>query len=427
VSPDKLLPFELAQTDPSASTNEYDPKSEGGQRRALAMAPRVVDAIDAFWLMMTARNQQEEAEEKDAIDEKSYTHMHVRIQKAMQPEFNFDTAVSLAGEEFAADLARGALLKSRRPSFAPLSWVAPTVEQRQNDRENRLMDYTAFFASVFEIVDSWTDEVVEDTYVQFLQLLLARISRPVVTDAPEGTVRTDVLIDDLGAISSQPSFERSPSAQEGDYAKLTPHWDPGYLGGAKMTIEKARKTKFYTFSKDGGRATKVGNGVITVIRSRESLTAGKVYKLNLAIEAQSAGVALGDVDVGISNIQATERRSRLAEDGYEGEFCVSTKRPLTVGTVERCRQTNLSIGSTISLVVDLRGGEDGRLRIVVDGINVCEWTVPIPNATGESAASKGAKKKVKGAEASKGGGGGGVGEYHVCAAFRNTGLSMAFI
>ena len=78
-------------------------------------------------------------------------------------------------------------------------------------REAGNLDYSSFYASVFEIVDSWTDDLEEGTYVRFLELLLARISRPVLTASDEGVIRTDEMIDDLSAINNTPAFERVPS------------------------------------------------------------------------------------------------------------------------------------------------------------------------------------------------------------------------
>ena len=83
----------------------------------------------------------------------------------------------------------------------------------------------------------------------------------------------------------------------------------------------AKGQSFYSFSKDGARATKqggVGEGVITVIRSAETLEAEKVYAIGLRIEGATAETLGGRVDEGggggggaLRRFIASARHSRM--------------------------------------------------------------------------------------------------------------------
>ena len=58
------------------------------RRKALANSPRVIKAVDAFFLMLT-----HDQDKRFAIDRDKYTYFHVRVQKAMAPEFDLDAAI----------------------------------------------------------------------------------------------------------------------------------------------------------------------------------------------------------------------------------------------------------------------------------------------------------------------------------------------
>ena len=59
--------------------------------------PDVQRALDAFWVTSSAGG---------AVGEAAYTAVHVRVQKAMQEEFDEAAATELAAEEFEGEMAR---------------------------------------------------------------------------------------------------------------------------------------------------------------------------------------------------------------------------------------------------------------------------------------------------------------------------------
>ena len=165
-----------------------------GESVALALAgPGVVKVIDQFWRAVLLLRRDRLASEAEAepepgpepepdddstatIGEYEYVFLHLRIQKAMLPDFDAAEAMELSTHEMATDLQRTASLPLRIPGGGE---PAAGGQARRSSAEllaaNEL-DYTALFASVYEIAHEWVTTPDADTYERFLRLLFARIT-----------------------------------------------------------------------------------------------------------------------------------------------------------------------------------------------------------------------------------------------------------
>merc|ERR1711998_688535 len=95
-----------------------------------------------------------------------------------------------------------------------------------------------------------------------------------------------------------------------------------------------------------------------------------------------------------STVSKPERGSRPGDDGCKSEFCLTSPRPLPEESKARCARDSLTVGDTVTLLVDLSAtdGKDapgkgggtygqGRLEIEVRGRRVGAWDVPIIGIT----------------------------------------------
>ena len=92
-------------------------------------------------------------------------------------------------------------------------------------------------------------------------------------------------------------------------------WDTEYVGSAASTDAKGS----YVFSDGDGKkssaatkSSKISEGVISVIRSAETIQPGAVSRIQLRIGKNGAG-GVGDFDLGITTVETAQRRSRLGE------------------------------------------------------------------------------------------------------------------
>merc|ERR1711977_315449 len=385
VSAGELLPFERGQT-----VNEYC----GPHAKEAGDDPAVIRAVDAFW---DACRDNDEA----TVGEAAYIYLHVRVQKAMLADFDKCEAMEMAHEEFDEELTKGVHLTLRsRDSMAV---------DRQQLHASRRLDYTSFFASVFEIVDSWTEERDPYVYARFLTLLLERITNP----------ETGRLFESLDDIHYRPIIINHDPAPMGEARGVCLRWDPEYIGGV-MTNKKAQAAKLrnYDFTSNGLTAVKSEDrnpGTISVIKSLESIEVGCISEIQLQIVSTEGKYAsVGDLDIGISTVTNMERGSRPGDDGCTSEFFITSgMRPLGEDSRARCHRRQLTNGDVVTLVVDLRmngadgGGKGGgAFEIQVNGKCVEDengvrkrWKVPVDAH----------------------------GNYHVIAAMRSPGVSLSFV
>lgn len=406
------------------------------ERRALQDDPEIQAAIDAFW---RAFGPPEDGDEAGAMDEAKYAYMHVRVQKALVPGWDAMRAIELAQKEFAADLARGLQLQRiRRPAGSRAA--LPTAEARRLRAPMRLLDFTSFFASIFEIADVWTEEVDSGVYAHFLWQLYKRIV-DAATGAPVEPVGAIACMVDDGeeadAEAPPPEASTEPTQEEVEDVRLT--WNTTWIGGVRQTIDKMKKEGKgkgkgkrgagpYAFSDDGhtaAKSEKVGAGIISVIRASAPMARGKLQRVRLRIGggALQAGLWPGDLDIGLSTIRKKNRRSRLADDtGVETEFCVCTPRMLPQALKARCHvHAGLRVGDVVSLLVDLRGGDGdlGKLTVAVakrdlkaeDDEALTAAETVFETALPALAAGKKGKREA----------------WSVCAAVRKAGLTLSFL
>merc|ERR1711998_750856 len=85
------------------------------------------------------------------------------------PGFDKTEAVGIAIEEFTEEIAKADRLPTRR-------YGQSTSSEPRTPARGRRLDYTSFFAAVYEIVDSWTAETDARSYTHFLELLYSRIT-----------------------------------------------------------------------------------------------------------------------------------------------------------------------------------------------------------------------------------------------------------
>ena len=244
-------------------------------------------------------------------------------------------------------------------------------------------------------------------------------------------------------------------AQDFEETHLQLTWDADYVGSAASTDAKGS----YVFSDgsdgDGKKASvatksrKISEGVISVIRSAETIQPGAVSRIQLRIGKNGAG-GVGDFDLGITTVETAQRRSRLGEaaenksltgDSKLVECCITTRVMISRENLEHCFRTALHAGDVVTLIVDLRtragpdtvstrclhGGYLGWLHMEVNARRVLDQQIPThPGSagagTGAAAKKPGAKKgKAKKKTAPK------ERAYRVAAAMRESGVSLSFI
>merc|ERR1711939_673822 len=266
-SSEELLSFEK-----SGRCDEY-----AGEKAAASVQDDagVIKAVDAFWasLKRDFNLETEDMAEEEAhlclIGEAEYSYLHLRVQKAVMPDFKKREALEIAKEEYAEELEKCAKLKLREVGcpYKP----SERIRDGKALQQARRLDYTAFFAAIFEIVDSWTEETDAHAYAQFLLLLHSRI--------------TDGLkflpLEDITYCAALESFQHTAK-------DVCPLWDREYIGGVgagrKKDVDRLRN---YEFSKDGHTAMKSpaqNQELISVIRAAAPIEVGVVTRLRVRVE-----------------------------------------------------------------------------------------------------------------------------------------------
>ncbi|TMW59500.1 hypothetical protein Poli38472_004569 [Pythium oligandrum] len=163
VSDASHLPFHL-QGDQS-----FNEAAALAKRRALRHSTPIKDKIAFLWnvargrkavaLMRTASSKRDGSFKttSEAIDESEYTDMMLLVFKVLREDFVLESAKLQIHCDWEVDSRHGKVLA--------------------NDQ---------FFQAIFELVDVWTCDIVEQTYVRFLELLTRRI-----------TLRVVVFLDDM--------------------------------------------------------------------------------------------------------------------------------------------------------------------------------------------------------------------------------------
>ena len=220
----------------------------------------------------------------------------------------------------------------------------------------------------------------------------------------------------------------------------------GYVGSAASTDAKGS----YIFSAGDGKedsvedsvatkSRKVSEGVISVIRSAETIQPGAVSRIQLRIGKTGVG-GVGDFDLGITTVETAQRRSRLGEaaenksltgDSKLVECCITTRVMISRENLEHCFRTALHAGDVVTLIVDLRSraGPDslGWVHVEVNARRVLDQQIPThPGSAGAGAGAAakkpvGKKGKAKKKAAPK------ERAYRVAAAMRESGVSLSFI
>lgn len=250
----------------------------------------------------------------------------------------------------------------------------PTLAKNEEERAQRIvlqaskrLDFLSFFASMFEVVDSWTSHTCAEDYARFLWLLHSR-----VTSAETGKLL------ELDCVQYCTVFETF----QHEAVSHCPVWDQRYIGGvgagSKKTIPKLSN---YFFSADGRTASKVvdrNQGIISVIRSAEPVPLS-CTKVRVQVGCTDGSLALYapvDVDIGVSTVSKAERSSRPGDDACATEFCVAAPRALSEAARERCHRHQLLIGDVVELTINLTLTEhnssngtygDGTMQMEVNG------------------------------------------------------------
>merc|ERR1711871_609346 len=92
----ELLSFEK-QTDVS----EYC-----GPQAQIQDHPSVIAAVDKFWQSCNVLCERLQFTDESTISEREYKHLHLRVQKAMLPDWNKVEALEIAREEFQEELGK---------------------------------------------------------------------------------------------------------------------------------------------------------------------------------------------------------------------------------------------------------------------------------------------------------------------------------
>jgi len=188
-----LLPFEKNNSTAEGPTAAADVHSH----------PSVRHVIEKFWAATTTGDE-------NVVDQARYVYLHIRIQKAMLPDFVKSDAIAFATEEFNEELDKKRLSGSRPTS----------------------LDKSAFFNSIFEVAESWSEIAEAAAYTHFLSLLLARIVCPA----------TGALYKSLDDVHYCAELSEPAKPQ----AFWSGGWDIGYRGGVGAGTKKGTYHIVYT-------------------------------------------------------------------------------------------------------------------------------------------------------------------------------------
>ncbi|KAH9093260.1 hypothetical protein Ae201684P_008919 [Aphanomyces euteiches] len=278
---DASIPFYLQGSDEFQATEALE------QRKALKSSPRIKDGILRFWNVFPKHTVMHE----DVISKDEYMQLMLLLFKVLRDDFEKHNATIQIEKD----------------------WI---VDSKAKDS----MNMTVFTDALFELVDMWTCDIEENTYVRFIDILFARISVRAIVFFDGTVIR--VALDDQSKSLHELMAEAVPLATLSAFSHIARYMSDSTITTmgdlAKAKPEEIEQLRLDYIEKNQLSTEMFGSDLFQVLELLAS--AGTAKNLNSLVELTRAKPSLIDearqAFLNARNISTTKQapKSRVVEE-----------------------------------------------------------------------------------------------------------------